>query len=306
MSGLIVTIGSFDGVHLGHEALIKCLCDKALSLSLKPAIVTFAQHPRSVVAPGDTPLLLTTDHEKEALLTRDNLRLIVLDFNEQLRRTTALEFLRTLRDHYGVKAIVTGFNNHFGCDRVCGGQALDAICAELGISAFTCGETIVGTTRVSSSAIRSLIDKGEMAQAVVLLGHPYTLTGTVGHGKAIGRTIGFPTANLTDICPNKLLPPAGVYAATVDIPGEGRHAAMLNIGQRPTVDTPDAPVTIEAHIIDYHGDLYNQRLTLAILARIRDEHRFASLAQLTAQLTRDRLTTLRLTTPPSPIAPPRP
>lgn len=295
MSGLIVTIGSFDGVHLGHAALIKYLCDKALSLSLKPAIVTFAQHPRSVVTPGDAPLLLTTDHEKEALLAGYNVQLIVLDFNEQLRRTSAKQFLRTLRDSHGVRALVTGFNNHFGYDRVCAGHALDAICNELGITAFTCGETIVGSDRVSSSEIRGLIDKGEMAQAVALLGHPYTLTGTVGHGKAIGRTIGFPTANITDICPAKLMPQPGVYAATVDIPGEGQYAAMLNIGQRPTVDTPDAPISIEAHIINYQGDLYNQRLTLAILARIRDERRFESLDLLTDQLVRDRDTTLRLT-----------
>ncbi len=254
---------------------------------MTPAVVTFRNHPLALIDPARSPKRLTSHAEHTSLLRNIVDQVIVLDFEPQLRSLTATEFLTMLHDTYNVRGLLLGFNNRVGSDHLGYGQELKDIAGSLGIRLVSGQElTAENNGRVCSSAIRKLIADGMISEATRLLGHPYALTGKVEHGKALGRTIGFPTANLAIDSPHKLLPPPGVYAGYVDFDGV-RHPVMVNIGHRPTVDTPDAPLTIEAHIIDFEGDIYNQQITLQLLERLRSEMRFPSVDALRQQLCAD-------------------
>lgn len=287
---LIVTVGTFDGVHRGHRTLLHQLIEEGASLRLRPAVVTFRNHPLALINPAKSPLRLTTEEEKITLLKESVDRVIMLDFDHHLRDMTARDFMQMLRNAYNVKGLLIGFNNHIGSDRLGYGDELSALGKELGMKILLGNELNDGSA-INSSSVRSLVSEGHLDTAVKLIGHPYPISGTVGHGKALGRTIGFPTANLEVTDPHKLLPPVGVYAGYVDIDGT-RHAVMVNIGHRPTVDNPGAPITIEAHIIDYNGNLYGKTITLQLLSRIRGEHRFAGIDALREQLARDKAATV--------------
>lgn len=283
------TIGFFDGVHRGHQHLLQQVRETARQHALRSMVVTFAEHPRGVVCPDRRPLLLTTPEAKRALIEAQGIdRCVVLPFTAATARMTSEEFLRLLAQHYGVRVLLIGHDHHFGHD-------VGATVADYARYGAAVGIDIVRATAyaergemVSSSRIRRALAEGMMEDAVRWLGHPYALPGTVVEGCKIGRTMGFPTANIRPERGDLLVPARGVYAAWVVTHDGARHAAMVNIGRRPTFGD-DWATTIEAHLLGFDGDLYGERLTLHFAKRLRDEKRFPDSAALRAQLEDDAL-----------------
>ncbi len=288
--GKIAVTGTFDGLHRGHRYLLDLLRAEAASRQLTPIVVTFKQHPLSVVRPSDAPLMLTTLDERTTLIKDSGINEIaLLDFNDNLRQLSARQFMEMLRNQYGVKALLVGYNHRFGHDRDLTFNDYKKIGSELGISLILADEFHpIEDEKISSSTIRGLISDGDVASANEMLGHPYSIIGSVGHGKRIGRTLGFPTANLQEIEPTKIMPRSGVYEAKATLKDGSSWLAVVNIGNRPTVDCSHNPsTTIEAHLIGYTGDLYGQQLTLSFLRRLRDERQFNSIDDLRRQITLD-------------------
>lgn len=309
--GRAAVIGMFDGVHRGHRFLLDCLRKESHLRGLTPEIFTFPGHPLSVVAPGKAPRLLTEPEEKLRLLTEAGFpvnHINFMVFDEYTRALTADRFMEMLSAKYGVRLIVRGFNNRFGTERHLTAEDYRRLAADHGIELIDAlpymGE---GTEpiEISSSVIRQKLEQGNVQEAVCLLGHPYSLSGSVVSGKQLGRRIGFPTANIVCPHPSKLIPPDGVYvckAFTETISGVSETSvrafrAMVNIGSRPTVDGPGAIRTIEAHILDFREDLYGKELTLWFYGRLRDEVRFGSIGELELQLEKDCEETQKFTIP---------
>ena len=288
----VATVGMFDGVHRGHLALLSRVSDEARKRDGRAWVFTFAAHPLTLIAPDKVPSPLMTVADKvEALKATGIDGVEVLDFDEDLRRLTAEEFLTMLRDRYGVGVLVMGFNHRFGSDRVVELSHYREIGRRLGMEIIRADELrddeIAAT--ICSSSLREAIAEGDVKAAGDMLGRPYALHGNVVAGKQLGRKIGFPTANVSLTEPGMLTPLKGVYAVDVTLPGGEKRRAMLNIGVRPTVDDSDRPeVTIEAHIIDWSGDLYGQPLTIEFISRLRDELRFDNLDSLKRQLEKDK------------------
>lgn len=278
----IVTVGTFDGLHRGHLEVIATLEEAAAGLGLAPLLITFANHPLDVVAPARAPKLLMTPEEKEEALRALPVHSEMLRFDRTLCSLTARQWLERLRDEYGARAIVVGYDNTFGSDgRFLTRHQLRDIADDLGLK-WVDPPVLEG---ISSSHIRRTVAAGLLPEAAAMLGRPYAIHGRVVPGKQLGRRLGFPTANLSvDSC--KLLPPPGVYAADALLPDGTVNRAVINIGRRPTVDDGNA-LSVEAHIIGYSGDLYGQVLTLRLLRRLRDERKFPDLEELKAAITAD-------------------
>jgi riboflavin biosynthesis protein ribF len=279
----------YDGVHVGHRFLIDFLYAQGVELGLVPTVVTFAEHPLSVVAPERAPKLLVTPDRRMELLDQTLARdVIVLNFNRRMSRMSARSFLKMLHDKWCVDAMVIGFNNRFGRDRAEGLEAYRKIGDDIGVKIISAPEMQLGNTHVSSSVIRGYVADGRMREASDALAHNYTLTGTVVHGQELGRRIGFPTANIMVEDERLLVPGQGVYAAWAVTPDGQRHMAMVNIGFRPTVSEGQEPVqTIEVHILDYQGYLYDDVIQIEFMDRLRGEQKFASPEELSLQLKRD-------------------
>ena len=271
----------FDGVHLGHQYLISQLkehCDEAVA-------VTFTNHPLWVIKGEREPRLLSTPAEKSGLLDALDVRPVLLPFDEQLRYMTAEEFIRLLAREHGIDRLVLGFNNSIGSDRRTSDDD-SALSNATGVEIIRASE-LPGDVKVNSSAIREMVAAGDVKHAAALLGRNYAINGTVVHGKKLGRTIGFPTANIEADSTDKLIPANGVYAADAITTDGHAYRAVVNIGHRPTVDNPSAPVTIEAHLDGFTGSLYDQPLTLHFLDRLREERRFSGLDELKAAISND-------------------
>lgn len=271
----------FDGVHLGHQYLISQLkehCDEAVA-------VTFTNHPLWVIKGEREPRLLSTPAEKSRMLGALSVRPVLLPFDEQLRHMTAEEFIRLLAREHGIDLLVLGFNNSIGSDRRTSDDD-SALSNATGVEIIRASE-LPGDVKVNSSAIREMVAAGDVKQAATLLGRNYTLHGTVVHGKKLGRTIGFPTANIEADSTDKLIPANGVYAADAITTDGHAYRAVVNIGHRPTVDNPSATVTIEAHLDGFTGSLYDQPLTLHFLDRLRGERKFSGLDELKAAISND-------------------
>ena len=284
-----VTVGTFDGVHRGHYDVLQRLVSLAREADMASVLVTFAPHPTEVVRPGKAPMLLTPGMEKfEALATIGIDYCAVLPFTPPLAALTAADFVSdVLRPRFRMDALLIGHDHGFGRDRAGGREQLMA----LGVSDRFVVEqvqpvTLPDGTIVSSSAIRQAVATGDLEAARRALGRRYALSGRVQRGDQRGRTIGFPTINLGAPTARKLLPPTGVYAAIAQT-AAGAFGAMLNLGARPTVS--DERPTIEAHLLDFSGDLYGADVRLDLVAFLRPIQRFADLAELTTQLEADRL-----------------
>ncbi len=279
----VATIGFFDGVHLGHLCLFRQVADLAESVGAERVVVTMWPHPRAVLQPESRPKLLTTLDEKLALLQRTGIeRVEVLPFDLELSRLSARNFMAdVLRGRLAIDTLVMGYDHRFGH----GGGTMAQYAEwgrELGIEVIQAAP--LHGERVSSSAIRRRLEAGEVEAAAAMLGRPYELGGTVVDGYKVGRTLGFPTANVLPQ-DDKLVPGNGVYAVWAILPDGNCHKGMLNIGKRPTLD--GETVSIEVHLLGFSGNLYSQPLRLLFMHRLRDEVRFASLEELQAQLRRD-------------------
>jgi len=284
-----VTVGTFDGVHLGHFDVLHRLAARARAAGMASVLVTFAPHPNEVVRPSAVPMLLTPGMEKfEALATIGIDYCAVLPFTRDLAELTAAEFVRqVLRPRFRMEALMIGHDHGFGRDRAGGREHLMALGRSDGFAVEQVERVSLGDgTVVSSSGIRTAVANGDLEAARRMLGRRYSLAGVVLRGDQRGRTIGFPTINLGTPPARKLLPPAGVYAAIVQTPA-GPFGAMMNLGARPTV--ADARQTVEAHLFDFSGDLYGANLRIDIVAPLRAIRRFDGLEELTAQLAADEI-----------------
>lgn len=292
-AGYAATIGFFDGVHTGHRYVISQLRQVASRCGLPSMVVTFDRHPREVVHSQWQPQFLTTLDEKVQLLRQAGVdRVEVLPFDHALSQLTARDFMdRVLRQRLGVSVLLTGYDNHFG-HRAAGSTEgfadYQAYGKLLGIDVVA-GQPLVGAegVAVSSSMVRRLLAQGLVEEAAHALGRHYSISGTVEHGHEVGRSMGFPTANLA-VQPRMMVPADGVYAVKVSIDGSDHGLlGVTNIGTRPTFD-PDAHTrTIETHILDYAADLYGRRLRLEFIARLRAEQRFPSRQALARQMADD-------------------
>ena len=283
----VATIGFFDGVHGGHRFLIRQVCEAARERGLSSLLVTFPQHPRMVMQASYQPRLLSTFGEKCSLLASTGVdACVALPFTAGLAALSAREFMQqVLRDQLQVRTLVIGYDHRFGHNRAEGFDDYVRYGQEMGIEVVRAEAFLMDGAKVSSSAVRALLDAGEVDKAARCLGYTYSLEGRVTAGQQIGRTLGFPTANLqvTDSC--KLIPADGVYAVRVRV-GEHIYKGMLNIGCRPTIDD-DAHRTIEVHLFHFTGDLYGQLLRVEFLRRIRGEQKFDSREALARQLQQD-------------------
>ena len=286
---MIATIGFFDGVHIGHCHLINMLKKVARERGVESCVITFDRHPRQVVQPEWCPEMLTTLEEKTQLLEAMGIdRCEVLHFDREMANQSAHDFmLHTLKEKLGVSILVTGYDNRFGHNRSEGFEDYVRYGKEIGIEVIKGEELTDGSNNVSSSSIRRMLKEGRIEDATRCLGREYQLTGTVVGGEHIGRTIGFPTANIRPDDSSKLIPANGVYAVDVwsqagDI---NRERAMLNIGTRPTFN--GTATTIEVHIPHFAGNLYGSTLSIAFLRKIREERKFDSPEALVEQLNKD-------------------
>ncbi len=285
--GTTVTVGSFDGVHLGHRAVLDEIARRARAAGRTSMLVTFAPHPLEVVNPAAAPALLTVGDERlEAFAETPVDRVLILAFDRRMAGMAPADFVReVLIGRCAMRELVIGFDHGFGRDRSGDVDTLRALGTTLGFVVDVVGAVDVGGQQVSSSRIRRAVAGGDLSLAARLLGRPYTVSGRVARGARRGRTIGVPTINLAGIAPQKLLPPDGVYAVRVEW-SRGRAGGMMNQGPRPTIG--DGRRTLEAHLFDFAGELYGERVRIEWVERIRDVHRFASIDELTAQLARDR------------------
>ncbi|MDR2384357.1 MAG: riboflavin biosynthesis protein RibF [Tannerella sp.] len=286
-SPLVATTGFFDGVHGGHRFLLSELKRLAQERDLPSAVITFAVHPRIVLQADFHPELLNTYEEKIRLLGKTGIDYcIVLDFDRSLAETPACDFIRELLyKKLNVTTLLVGYDHRFGHLRLDGFDKYAEYGARCGMEVVkTASYTDNGVT-ISSSKIRTLLHAGNIAAANALLGYNYTLKGRVVEGNKIGRTIGFPTANIAVADKQKLVPAFGAYAVWVDIESV-KYKGMLYIGTRPTVDN-GSETNIEVNIFDFRKDIYNKRIAVEFVDYIREDKKFSSLDELKMQLKRD-------------------
>ena len=284
----MATIGMFDGVHRGHQALIEELRNEARRRGLQTMVVTFAGHPRQVVQPEWQPRLLTTFEEKAALLAETGIDvLVVLRFDAAMASLSARDFmLHVLKERLHADALLTGYDNRFGHDRSETFADYQRYGAQMGIDVVAGHPAEEGNLRFSSSLIRQLLDQGDVARAAVCLGRNYRLSGRVVHGRAVGRTIGFPTANIVPDDPARIVPQFGVYCVVIHTEsGADSYQSIMNIGTRPTFHGHEP--SLEAHLIGFSGDLYGQTVTAEFIARLRSERVFNTPDDLAVQLEKD-------------------
>lgn len=281
----VLVLGMFDGVHRGHQALL--MKGRALSSAcrLPLNVCTFEPHPLAVLSPDRMPPRLTTQTERAQLMASFGVdTLCVTTFTRALAAQPPEDFVRDMVRIYQPRYVVTGFNFTFG-DRGRGNaDTLRALQADYGYETVTVAEVVLEGKTVSSTRIRSLLKNGQLAQATALLGHAYTMAGQVVNGKHIGRTIGFPTANL-QVSAGKAMPAYGVYTCYLTVDGAS-YPAVVNVGRHPTL--PEGNVTVEAHVLDEADlQLYNRRARLTFMSFRRPEITFASVEALRAQIASD-------------------
>ena len=290
---MIVATGFFDGVHLGHRQVIRQLVETAAARGDESMVLTFWPHPRTVLQDDARSLrLLSTLAEKKALLTELGVDHVeVLPFSREFSRWTAREYLEeVVIGRYGGRAILLGYDNRLGSDGL-DPEEIARLAASLGLDVIrpecvAARRSLAPEAAISSTRIRKELEAGRVEEAAAMLGYAYRLHGVVVAGNRLGRTIGFPTANMQLYEPLKLVPANGVYQVKVETLGQS-FTGMCNIGVRPTVGPGNAR-TIETHILDFDEDIYGLDITISFLRKVRDERRFDSLEDLRAQLERDR------------------
>jgi riboflavin kinase/FMN adenylyltransferase len=286
-NGTTVTVGSFDGVHLGHQAVLQEIGRRARAAGRASLLVTFDPHPLEVVNPGAAPPLLTTGAERLEILVQSPLDyVLLLRFDRYLAALTPEAFVReVLLERCAVRELVIGHDHGFGRGRSGDVETLRQLGAAKGFQVDVVEPVDYAGQHVSSSRIRRAVAGGDLFTAGAMLGRPYGVVGQVGEGERRGRALGVPTINLTGVSPRKLLPPDGVYAVAVEW-REGRAEGMMSQGPRPTFE--DGRRTLEAHLFDFNGNLYGEWVRIEWIERLRDIERFATVEELKAQMQQDR------------------
>ena len=287
----VVTIGNFDGIHRGHQAILATVVARARALSAPAVVYTFEPHPRKVLWPDSAPRLLTTLEQKLELIAAAGVDAVVLEpFTPEFARTTPDAFVREcLHARLAPQEVYVGYDFHFGRDREGSMRQLTELGARLGFAVTIIPEVLVDEGDVNSTRIRQSLADGEVERAARMLGRPYAVRGKIVRGDARGHELGFPTANLEP--ENEVLPAAGVYAGTLRALDPGAPAprsalpAVTNVGRRPTFG--GEALRAEAHVLDWSGDLYGRRVEISFELRLRAERRFESVDALRRQIAAD-------------------
>lgn len=284
--GSIVTIGTFDGVHLGHQQILKQLIDTSQQSKLKSVLLTFFPHPRMVLQPDISMHLIQTIEEREKALRKTGLDYLVIHpFSEKFSRLSADDYVKQiLVDKLNVRKVVVGYDHRFGRNRTASLEDMYNYADIYDFEVIEIDAKKIKSTAVSSTKIRKAIDQGDIALANSYLGDPFTLEGVVVHGDKRGRELSYPTANIELQNKHKIIPKQGVYLIQSDIDNQVVYG-MMNIGTKPTFDTTNP--SIEVHFFDWNGDLYDQTLQVKLLKWIRDEQKFDSVEELQAQIHAD-------------------
>jgi riboflavin kinase/FMN adenylyltransferase len=283
----VVTIGNFDGVHTGHRKIIETLLLKSREHSGEPFVITFRNHPRTVIHPGSVCRMITTVDEKQQALAELGVKnIIMLEFTREVADLTAEEFYHELLiGRLGAREIVIGYDHAFGKNREGNVDYLKGLARRTGILITQVPVEAIGGSAVSSTMLRRELDSGNMERVEQLLGRKYTISGRVIRGDGRGKLLGYPTANVKPSSPDKIIPAVGVYAVYVKIRGK-EYGGMLNIGFKPTFN--GAAMSIEVNIFGFNEDIYGEELTLSFYGKIRDERKFESVDALVKQLESDR------------------
>lgn len=292
----VVTMGIFDGVHLGHRMLLDFLLSRAKELNGESVVITFQPHPRLVLDKGATDLaFLNTMEEKKLLLEKygvDNL--VIIEFTLEFSKMKACEFVsKILATHIGTKNVVVGHDHHFGHKGEGTFNTVSGCARELGIEVIQVEGYRESGKAISSSLIRDALASGRLSDANRWLGYEYSLAGFVIEGKKIGREIGFPTANIKPSDINKLIPANGVYAVDTYIDNR-KYSGMLSIGYNPTINKNRSTRTVEVNIFDFDKDIYGKEIRVSFRHRLRDEKEFASIDELSGQMKKDKEDALNL------------
>lgn len=285
----VVTVGTFDGVHEGHRALMETVVSKAKERGARSVVVTFDPHPRTIISSKNNSIkLLTSLQERaEVLETLGVDILCVIPFTRDFSLLSSEEFVRDeIAEKIGISEFVIGYDHHFGKDRSGTIDTLEELGPEMGFDVYVVSKREMGEITISSTKIRNALqEEGDVETAAKLLGRPYMLNGVVIHGDERGRKIGFPTANLRQEHPDKAIPKNGIYAVTVRVDGRW-YKGMMNIGIRPTFD--GVSKSLEVNIFDFDQQIYGKTIQVRFLKRLRDEQKFDGMEKLIAQLKRDR------------------
>lgn len=284
--GTVVTVGTFDGVHLGHWEVLQEIRRRAAATGRRSVLVTFDPHPLRIVRPEHAPPLLTTPVEKKEILAESGLDYAVfISFTELLSRYPPRRFVEEiLVDRLRVEELVIGYDHGFGRDRSGDAGTLRDIGAELGFVVDVVPPVETGGAPVSSSRVRSAVAEGRMGEARACLGRPYSVRGVVVKGDGRGRQLGFPTANLKVGGADKLMPASGVYAVR-GVLRNGTHMGALHLGPRPTFQ--GSPPTVELHLLDFEDDLYGEEVRVDFVEQLREVRPFGSVAALVDQMRED-------------------
>ncbi len=281
----VIALGFFDGVHLGHQALMARTVERARELDMVPAVFTFDRSPREYVTGQHIPLLTTAEERCHLIETLFDIhRIIVSPFDQKMMTMPWEDFIHLLVDTYHAGAVVAGHDYRFGHKNIGTAQLLAEKAAQLGLSCDIIPPVTLDSVTVSSTHIRSLLERGDVSAAQRFLGHPFALSGPILHGAGRGRHMGAPTVNLIPPA-GQLLPPHGVYATRLQIDGQ-QMTAVTNVGLRPTLDDHRG-LTVESHILDQTMDLYGRQCRVEFFQMLRPEQRFSSLEELRGQIARD-------------------
>lgn len=292
VQGTLATVGTFDGVHLGHCAILRELAHRARVRGLRSLLVTFDRHPLMVVNPEHAPLLLTTPNEKKEILAQFELDFVVfLPFTRSLSRYSPATFVRRLLvSRFRVRELVIGPDHGFGRSRSGDSATLERLGARFGFEVDVVPELDVAGKPVSSSRVRRAVEAGDVEHTSLMLGRPYSLWGVVVHGMGRGRSLGFPTANLGPPSASKLLPRPGIYTVRASLRSQIRNG-LLHLGPRPTF--PGSPPSLELYLLDFDEEIYGEAVQVEFLSRLRDVRPFDSVAALVEQMRRDRKAAVR-------------
>lgn len=287
----VVTIGTFDGVHQGHREIIRHLTEVASQANGETVIITFHPHPRSVLRNHDISLINTIDERIELLAAAGIDHLVIVPFTDEFSLLTAEQYVEQfLVEQFRPHTIIIGYDHRFGHGRKGDFKMLENYAAKGLFELKEISEHLINNNTVSSTRIRNAIAGGHISEANDLLGYPFFFTGTVVHGNKIGRTIGYPTANIVVDDPAKLVPANGIYAVTASLEKNDSLKGMMSIGVRPTVG--GTARTIEVNLFDFDADIYDRQIRVYTHRYLREELKFNGLAELTAQIDQDKIDSL--------------